>query len=107
MMALSVSGASVVIGPRTSGGKWTNHLTPLECRFCGEVLHACSGMSRKQANEIVKKILPKYEGQLREPNVGVTYQEAYDQQTHTPKPEWQAMYDKVKSELIKMGMPLK
>jgi hypothetical protein len=39
--------------------------------------------------------------------VGVTYQEAYDMETLTPKPEWQAMYDKVRGELIEMGMPLK
>lgn len=107
MMTLSVSGASVVIGPRTSGGKWTNHLSPLECRFCGEVLHACSGMTRQKANEIVKQIIPKYENKLREPDNGVTFQEAYDVSTLTPKPEWQAMYDKVKGELIAMGMPLK
>lgn len=106
MMALSVSGASVVIGPRTSGGKWTNHLSPLECKFCGEVLHACSGLSREQANEIVKQIIPKYEENLSDPDVGVTFPECYDVETITPKPEWQAMYDKVKGELIEMGMPL-
>jgi len=106
MMALSVSGASVVIGPRTSGGKWADHLSPLECKFCGEVLHACSGMSREQANEIVKQIIPRYEDQLRDPDIGVPFPEAYDVETITPKPEWQAMYDEVKREVIEMGMPL-
>lgn len=106
LMALSVSGSSVVIGPRTSGGKWTDHLSPLECRFCGEVLHACAGMSREQANQIVKELLPKYENKLQDPDIGVTFQECYDVETITPKPEWQAMYDHVKKEVIEMGMPL-
>jgi len=106
MMALSVSGASSVIGTRTSGGKWTDHLSPLECRFSGEVLHACSGMTRADANEVVKKIVVKYEEKLLEPDNGVTFPECYDMDTLTPKPEWQAMYDKVRAEVIEMGLPL-
>lgn len=106
MTALSVSGASVVIGPRTAGGKWTNHLSPLECRFSGEVLHSCSGLSREQANDIVKQVVVKYEDKLLDPDVGVPFPECYDVETITPKPEWKAMYDHVRAEVTSMGLPL-
>jgi methylamine--corrinoid protein Co-methyltransferase len=106
MTALSASGASVVIGPRTAGGKWANHLSPLECRFCGEVLTAAAGITRLQANDLVKACLPQYEGRLGNPDVGVPFQECYDKENLTPKPEWSAMYGEVKRELIKMGLEL-
>lgn len=103
---IAASGASFTTGPRSAGGKLTDHITPLECGFCGEVAHAASGLSLAKMNEIANAILPHYESQIKKPDIGKTYQETYDMATRQPRPEWQAAYEKVKAEAISLGMPL-
>lgn len=82
--------------------------TGLEVRLMGEVGKAVArqGMTRAQANEIVVKLLDKYEHVFRmeDKNKGKRFDEAYDMKTITPVPEWQAMYDEVKEELREMGI---
>ena len=70
----------------------------------GEVGHAAAGMSRLQANEIVKQLVPMYKDELgREPK-GVSFEEAYDIRTLQPRPEWLAIYDEVKREVSALGV---
>lgn len=84
--------------------------TGLEVRLMAEVSKAVvrQRMTRAQANEIVLKLLDKYEHILRKEggNMGVPFDEAYDMETITPLPAWQQMYDEVKAELIEMGLEL-
>jgi methylamine--corrinoid protein Co-methyltransferase len=107
MMNLAVSGATSCTGTRTAGGKYTNYLTPLEIKFAGEVFKACAGMSRETANDIANRLLPRYEAQLGQPPKGQSFAECYDVQKLKPSDEWQAIYDKIKDEMIKAGLPLK
>lgn len=104
--AVSASGASTVLFPRTAGGKYADHLSPLECKFSGEVLKAAAGLTRSQANDIVKQLLPRYEDKLMRPDIGVPFADCYDVATLTPAPEWQDIYDQVKGEVIDLGIPL-
>jgi methylamine--corrinoid protein Co-methyltransferase len=106
LTALSVSGISVALFPRSAGGKYANHLSPLECKFCAQVAKAAAGLTRQRANEIVKQVLPRYEDKLKTPEIGVPFWQCYDVKTLTPMPEWQAMYDKVSGELAEMGLTL-
>ncbi len=106
LMNHCVSGASSTTQPRSAGGRYTDYITPMEVWWCGEVFKACAGLSRKEANEIAKKIIPKYEDQLKNPPKGKSIYECYDLKTQTPTPEYQAMYEKVRKELIELGMPL-
>lgn len=82
--------------------------TGLEVRLMGEVGKAVARqkMTREQANEIVLKLLDKYEHVFRmeDGNCGKPFNEAYDMETITPLPEWQAMYEEVKAELTEMGI---
>ena len=82
--------------------------TGLEVRLMGEVGKAVArqGMTRAQANDIVLKLLEKYEHVFRmeDKNKGKRFDEAYDMETVTPVPQWQAMYDEVKAELTQMGI---
>ncbi len=103
---LACSGASVSTGPRTAGGKLNDYITPLECRFTAEVTHKASGMDPHQVNEIVKQLLPLYEGKLKDPDYGLPYQKAYDMTTHTPTEEWERIYREVKQEVRELGIPL-
>ena len=106
VLNISVSGVSMYHGPRSGGGKYADHLTPLECELCGRVLKRSAGMTRKKANEIVKVLIPKYEDQLRNPAKGKSFQDCYDLKTLQPLPEWQNMYLKVKKELVNQGLSI-
>ena len=84
------------------------HGTGLEIRLMAEVGKAVARqhMTRKEANEIVLKLLDKYEYifQKEGGNPGVPFDEAYDMETITPVPEWEKMYEEVKEELAQMGV---
>jgi methylamine--corrinoid protein Co-methyltransferase len=106
LLNISASGVSLVYTPRSGGGKYADHLTPLECKFCGELVKRSAGMSRKQANEIAVALIPRYEKLLRNPPKGKSFRECYDLKTLQPTTEWINLYRKVKKELIEIGVPL-
>jgi methylamine--corrinoid protein Co-methyltransferase len=103
---LACSGAAFTTGPRTAGGKFHDYLTPLECRFIAEICHKASGLEPKTVNEIVGQLLPRYEANIKNPNVGKRFQEAYDLKTLRPVKEWEEIYYRVKGEVIDLGIPL-
>jgi methylamine--corrinoid protein Co-methyltransferase len=103
---IASSGASLTTGPRSAGGKLTDHITPLECRFVAEVGHAASGLAPEMVNGIVKQLLPKYEATIKTPDLGRPVQALYDMDTMTPIPEWQETYQRVKREVIALGIPM-
>ena len=107
MTNMAVSGVSNVVGTRSAGGRRTDHLSPLEHKFGGEVFKAAAGLTRAQGNEIVELFIPKYEEQLKEQPDGQSFQECYDVERLEPIPEWQRKYDEVKEEAIQAGLPLK
>lgn len=82
--------------------------TGLEVRLMGEVGKAVAKqkMTREEANEIVLKLLDKYEHVFRmeNGNCGKPFNEAYDMETITPLPEWLSMYEEVREELTEMGI---
>lgn len=84
--------------------------TGLEIRLMAEVGKAVARqhMTRTEANEIVLKLLEKYEYVFHKEggNAGVPFDEAYDMETITPLPAWESMYEEVKAELIEMGLKL-
>lgn len=86
------------------------HGTGLEIRLMAEVGKAVAKqhMTRAEANEIVLKLLEKYEHVFQQEggNMGVPFDEAYDMETITPLPAWEKMYEEVKAELIEMGVQM-
>lgn len=102
----SACGADRVLGVRSAVGVVENHCTGLETRFNGEVARAAAGLSREQADEIVKQAVARYEPVLAAKPVGVSFDEAYDPVTVRPKPHWQAIYERVKEEAAGWGLPL-
>ncbi|MDJ0924170.1 MAG: monomethylamine:corrinoid methyltransferase [Acidimicrobiia bacterium] len=103
---IAASGASFTTGPRSAGGKLTDYLTPLECRWLAEVGHAASGMDLGHVNEVVKALLPHYEDSIKTPDLGIPFQRAYDMETSQPIAEWEAAYHKVKDQCLDLGIPL-
>lgn len=102
----TVSGACGLIGPRSGAGVNNGHVSGLEARFNAEVARAASGMSRKDGDMIVRKLISLYKPILDQRPKGLPFNEVYDVTTIKPLPEWQQMYEQVKSELREMGLPI-
>jgi len=84
-----------------------DHFTPMEPSFAGEVAYAATGIKRGFANELVKKLLSKYEVNLRNPPIGKKYQECYDVKSGKPCEDYLRVYSKVKKELENLGLEFK
>ncbi len=67
-------------------------------------------LTRVQANDLVNKILPKYQPLIDNRTLhtkGGDFRTVYDLETVQPKPEYLAIYNKVKAELRELGLPIK
>ena len=86
--------------------KTRNYATPLEARLACEVGHAAArqGMTRIQANEIVLKLLEKYEEQIADAPMGKPFQECYDVRAGRPMPWYLDLFKKVKDEVAALGV---
>jgi methylamine--corrinoid protein Co-methyltransferase len=103
---VSACGASRALGVRSGVGVVENHCTGLETRFNGQVAHAAAGLSREQADEIVQKATSKYQPVIDQKPIGISFSEAYDDETMQPEAEWSHIYEHVKEEVIAWGLPI-
>lgn len=113
---LYYEGAAHAIASVVSGNNlWTcapchnkihNHGTPLESRFAAEVARAVvnQGMTREQANEIVNKLLAKYDHMCADAPIGKPYHEVFDVKKAVAKQEYLDHYFEIKEEVAKMGV---
>jgi len=79
----------------------------MEPLFASEVAHAVVGMKRNEANEIVNRLLRKYENDLDDPPKGKKFQECYNIGTLEPSREYTELYRKMKNELSDYGLKFK
>lgn len=103
----TVSGTARIDGVRSAVGVVVGHVSGLEARFNAEVAHAAAGISREQANEMIKEFQKHYVPLLDKQPIGKHFTEVYDLKTLKPLPEWQKIYDKVKEDVIRIGLPMK
>ncbi len=103
-----VPSGSNVSGPRPAEPLGFNDVSPLMARLFAEVAHAAAGMTREEAASIVEQLYKKYQDKLtfEKAPKGQPFEELYNVDTLTPTPEHQAVYDRVKEELIRLGVPL-
>ncbi|MEW5815603.1 MAG: monomethylamine:corrinoid methyltransferase [Spirochaetota bacterium] len=80
--------------------------TGMEGRICSEAAHAAArmGMTRKEANGIVKKILSKYENKISQAPLGKTISDCYDMTRVVPNQEYLDLYEQIKKEVIGLGL---
>ena len=106
VMAAVASGLSIEMGG-TATNKYEDRMTPVEPRISGEVAHATAGMKRSDANEIVEKLLAKYEKRLANPPIGKTMHECWDAERRRPSKEYRAIVKRFKTELTGLGLELR
>jgi len=78
----------------------------MEGRIQAEVEHAIarSGISRSEANAIVKKLLQKYAPSITDAPVGKKITECYDMKTLTPTKEYLDLETKIEGFLTDLGL---
>lgn len=101
-ISMVVSGLNV--GPGVSGSTEPDMGSPLEMKLMGEVAYAAYKLKRKDANDLVKTLLRKYEEKLDKPPEGRRFQECYDPETLKPRTDWLNIYLKIKGELEDLGL---
>jgi methylamine--corrinoid protein Co-methyltransferase len=87
------SGAAYLKTIQTATGRHMGHTTPLEVRFCAQVAHAVEGMSRKEGDTIVRKLVELYGPGQAEQKIGKHFKEVYNLDTLQPTADWQRTYD--------------
>lgn len=102
----SASGACGLIGPRSAAGVNRDHVSGLEARFTAEVARAAAGISRADADVIVRRLVDLYKPDLDKRPKGQPFGEVYDVVTIKPQPAWLETYEAVKDELRQMGLSL-
>ena len=102
-IARVASGGHIEYGGTSKAVK-ADFLTPLEPRFASQVAHASAGLSRAEANELVKTLIPKYKDQLADPPKGLKFQECYDWDSIEPNQEYLDLYGRIKDELAGYGL---
>ena len=92
-------------GVGATGGSIEDHTSGLEQRFFAEVSHACLGMKRDAANELVLELLSHYEESHKdEPLKGKPFSEIYDLDAVEPTEEWLEHYHRVKDGVAAIGL---
>ena len=101
-----VSGGNIEFGG-VGAARNMDHLSPVEPRFATEVAHAAVGMTRAEANGIVKKLLAQYEDKLNDPPKGTPFQESHDWDSIRPCQEYVELVGRIKAELTGDGLSFK
>jgi methylamine--corrinoid protein Co-methyltransferase len=92
-------------GVGATGGASQDHTSGLEHRFFAQVAHASLGLSLHDANELVLRLLDRYEAtHMHGAPAGKPFAEIYDTEALEPTTEWLDLYSKVCRELTSMGL---
>lgn len=105
LLSAVTSGAPAVQTPHPYKAVKVDGITPMEARFGVEMGKAACQLNREKANELVIKLLEKYESQIETAPEGSPYQECYDIVTGKPNEPYVRLYNEVKKELAEMGIP--
>jgi methylamine--corrinoid protein Co-methyltransferase len=85
----------------------TNGALPIDSEFTCAFGHGMAGITRKEANDIILKLLGKYVDKIKDAPKGKTIEQTYDLATMKPKEELVALYKEAVKELKDVGVSLK
>ncbi len=107
-IANTVCGASTIYGPCGARMIKTDHYTGMEARMLIDASRAAAGMSLADANDLLKRILPKYDDAIKAMSapVGKPFDECYDVDALVPKGEYVDLWDAQKVELRAVGFDI-
>jgi methylamine--corrinoid protein Co-methyltransferase len=103
-MCDTVCGRELLSGVASAKGVKLNMTTGMEARMLGESSMATCGMSLPEVNDILNKILEKYEGRYRDAPVGLPFERCYHVDTVEPVQEYLDVYDRVLDTVADCGI---
>jgi len=103
----TASGRELLSGVAAAKGVARDKITPIEARMMGEASEATAGMRVSDANEILNKLIPMYEGNLHNPPKGKRFQDCYDVRTLAPSEEHLSVYDDAVRILRDIGLEIR
>ena len=106
LLAIQSSGIGIEdVHPNKAVG--TNQALPIDSEFTCSFGHGNVGITRKEANSIIKKLMEKYMPSIKNPPKGRNLYECYDLETMKPDDELCKLYDEVIKELKGRGINFK
>ena len=85
----------------------TNGALPIDSEFTCAFGHGMAGITRKEANSIILKLLEQYGDKIKDAPKGRTVEQTYDLTTMKPKEELVTLYNEAVKELKDVGISLK
>jgi len=85
----------------------TNGALPIDSEFTCSLGHGMAGITRKDANQIIKKLIKIYSDGIKNPPKGRILDECYDIRTMKPDDDLRRTYDEAVRELGKLGIRFK
>jgi hypothetical protein len=85
----------------------TNGALPIDNEFTCSLGHGMAGITRKEANQIIKGLMKTYSDGIKNPPKGRVLNECYDIHTMKPDDELRSTYDEVIGELRDLGIRFK
>ena len=107
LLTWTTSGAPAVMSPHPAKAVKIDGITPMEAQFAVEMGTAAAKLDRAAANELVPRIMEKYQDQIGSAPDGDCYYECFDADSGTPSDGYRKLYDEVKEELFQLGIPFK
>jgi methylamine--corrinoid protein Co-methyltransferase len=106
LLAIQSSGIGIEdVHPNKAVG--TNQALPIDSEFTCDFGHGNVGITRKEANSIIKKLMEKYMPNIKSAPKGRDLYQCYDLETMKPDDELLKLYDEVIKELNGYGIKLK
>jgi hypothetical protein len=81
-------------------------VTPMEAQFCVKLAHHVAGMKADQADDLVNKLLQKYEKQVENAPIGKRFPECYDLKTGKPSDGYLRLHEEVVDEFSSLGLTI-
>ncbi len=85
----------------------TNGALPIDSEFTCSLGHGMVGITRKEANQMIKRAMETYEGGIKNPPRGRTLNECYDTLSMRPDEELRKTYNEAIRELRGLGIQFK
>jgi methylamine--corrinoid protein Co-methyltransferase len=103
-LAAAVASGASFQSPHPARALWEDHVTPLEMRLTTAMGLACAGLDRREANAIVRRLLPRYEKGLPSAPPGRPYAVCFDPSRGVPREEYEDFVGGVTSVLRSLGV---
>mgnify|MGYP001027408406 len=102
----TASGRELMSGCASAKGVLEDYTTGMEARMLGEVASAAAGMDVGEVNDIIHRLVRRYERKFLTAPVGRTFQECYNVRRITPSKEYLKVYETVVDVLRKHGIDM-